>query len=149
MSDTTQTNAMAEIALALAMGFFSIMVLTMVSMGSGMVSSAQATKSAIEETPIQIAKTAAQNSAAQQEAGSQTRVKPEDLIVFYNGRYLDHTLKAVSATSLDGRDQVVLAVSPELSMSQTMSARNELTVPDITVVMLDQNWLTRLKEMGQ
>ena len=35
MGDTGQTNAMAEVALALAMGFFSIMVLTMVSMGAG------------------------------------------------------------------------------------------------------------------
>ena len=30
-----QTNAMSEIALALSMAFFSIMVLTIVSMGSG------------------------------------------------------------------------------------------------------------------
>jgi len=149
MSDTTQTNAMAEIALALAMGFFSIMVLTMVSMGSGMVSSAEATKSAIEENPIQIAKTAPKDSPTTEETGKQTQVKSEELIVFYNGQYLDHSLKAVSPTTLQGRDKVVLAVSPDLSMSQTMTARNELSVGDITVVMLDQNWLTRLQEMGR
>ena len=35
MYDGSQGNAMTEIALALAMGFFSILVLTMVSMGAG------------------------------------------------------------------------------------------------------------------
>ncbi len=35
MHDGSQGNAMTEIALALAMGFFSILVLTMVSMGAG------------------------------------------------------------------------------------------------------------------
>lgn len=149
MSDTTQTNAMAEIALALAMGFFSIMVLTMVSMGSGMVSSVQARKSVIEENPIQMGKTAPKEETTSDEARQQTQVKPEELIVFYKGQYLDHALKVVSPRSLAGRDKVVLAVSPDLSMSQTMTARNDLSVGDITVVMLDQNWLTRLQEKVQ
>ena len=35
MTDATQGNAMTEIALAMAMGFFSVMVLTMMSMGAG------------------------------------------------------------------------------------------------------------------
>ena len=35
MHDGSQGNAMTKIALALAMGFFSILVLTMVSMGAG------------------------------------------------------------------------------------------------------------------
>jgi hypothetical protein len=35
MRNGSQDNAMTEIALALATGFFSIMVLTMVSMGAG------------------------------------------------------------------------------------------------------------------
>ena len=35
MHDGSQGNAMTEIALALAMGFFSLPVLTMVSMGAG------------------------------------------------------------------------------------------------------------------
>ena len=36
MNDGTQGNALTEIALAMAMGFFSVMVLTMMSMGVGL-----------------------------------------------------------------------------------------------------------------
>ncbi len=143
MSDTTQTNAMAEIALALAMGFFSIMVLTMVSMGSGMVS--QTAKASIKEEPITIAKTAEKNEPAEGE-GSNANVEPDTLVIFHKGQYLDHKLKVVTPSSLMGREKIVLAVSPDLSMSKTMDARMNLSVQDITVVVLTDTWLQALKE---
>ncbi|MCH2631449.1 MAG: hypothetical protein MKZ89_13440, partial [Nisaea sp.] len=44
--NTNQTKAMTEVALALSMGFFSIMVLAMVSMGSVSIENAAAKKTA-------------------------------------------------------------------------------------------------------
>ena len=44
--NTTADSAMTEVALALAMGFFSIMVLTMVSMGTGSPVTAKVTEAA-------------------------------------------------------------------------------------------------------
>lgn len=143
MSDTTQTNAMAEIALALAMGFFSIMVLTMVSMGSGMVS--QAAQSSIKEDPISIAKSA-EKSESDVDRGGASAVAPENLVIFYQGQYLDNQLHPISPSRLMGREKIVLAVSPDLSMSQTMQARKTLAVQDITVVVLTEKWLNALKE---
>lgn len=145
MSDTTQTNAMAEIALALAMGFFSIMVLTMVSMGSGMVT--QAAQSSIKEDPISIAKSA-DKSEETEKTGASSAVQPEDLVIFYHERYLDNQLHPVTPDQLMGRDKVVLAVSPDLSMSKTMAARKNLSIQDITVVVLSDKWLDALKEAG-
>jgi len=143
MSDTTQTNAMAEIALALAMGFFSIMVLTMVSMGSGMVT--QAAVSAVDEEPITIAKT--QDKPDTDHKGSNSAaVKPENLVIFYGDQYLDHNLKALDIKILGGRNKVVLAVSPDLSMSKTMEVRKNISNSDITVVVLNDKWLAALKE---
>jgi len=143
MSDTTQTNAMAEIALALAMGFFSIMVLTMVSMGSGMVT--QTTQANIKGDPIAIAKTA-EKMDDEEIAGEQAQVKPDNLVIFHNGQFWDHNLKPTSAATISGRDKVVLAVNPNLSMSATMAARQKITSKDITVVVLNDTWLNALKE---
>lgn len=143
MSDTTQTNAMAEIALALAMGFFSIMVLTMVSMGSGMVSQKQSAN--LVEDPISIAKS--KDKAEPQETKGSTRtVKAENLIIFHQGRFFDHNLHPVSADQIAQRDKVVLAVNPNLSMSATLQAREQIKSRDITVVVLNETWLTALKE---
>lgn len=142
MSDTTQTNAMAEIALALAMGFFSIMVLTMVSMGSGMVS--QGAKN-LQDDPISIAKTA-DKTAPSQDKGLGKNVAPEDLIIFHKGTFYDNRLIPVSVSSLNTRPKVILAVAPDLAMSKTMQARHQITSKDITVVILNESWLQALKE---
>ena len=147
MSDTTQTNAMAEIALALAMAFFSIMVLTMVSMGSGMVVEA-ASKSQAEfiEDPVSLA----QNSedAPPQDKGTATQVEPENLVIFYKGQYFNDQLERLKPASVKRDEKMVLAVAPDLSMSQTLKARKDLSVSDITVVVLDQKWLSALREAG-
>ncbi|WP_135075458.1 hypothetical protein [Terasakiella sp. SH-1] len=145
MSDTTQTNAMAEIALALAMGFFSIMVLTMVSMGSGMVT--QGTASTIKEEPISLAKTA-EKTPPSEEQGAGAQVKHEDLVIFYNGMFLDHRLKPISSVQISRREKIILAVSPDLPMSETMQVRSQISSNDMTVVMLNDMWLNALKEAG-
>ncbi|SCA58270.1 conserved exported hypothetical protein [Candidatus Terasakiella magnetica] len=144
MSDTTQTNAMAEIALALAMGFFSIMVLTMVSMGSGLVSQ-ESVATAIKEEPIAIAKAAEKTDETAQK-GQSAAVQQEDLVIFYKGQFLDHLLSPLNPAQIKGRDKIVLAVSPDLAMSQTMTVRQKLSSPDITVVVLNETWLHALKE---
>ncbi len=145
MSDTTQTNAMAEIALALAMGFFSIMVLTMVSMGGGMVS--QMSQSSIKDDPISIAKSADKPQEDSNDGNSQN-VQPQNLVIFYKGQFLDHDLNPLKPADIGGRAKVVLAVSPDLSMSNTMAARKQVSVNDITVVILNETWLSALREAG-
>ncbi|WP_417841127.1 hypothetical protein [Terasakiella sp.] len=143
MSDTTQTNAMAEIALALAMGFFSIMVLTMVSMGGGMMS--QSVKSVLDDDPIALANTVEKNQPDQAK-GTSRNVQPENLLIYYKDRFLDHTFKPVDPTRLVGRDKIVLAVDPDLSMSATMQVRKRVSAQDITVVVLNDKWLKALQE---
>lgn len=145
MSDTTQTNAMAEIALALAMGFFSIMVLTLVSMGGGMVS--QTTTSPFKDDPIAVAKTTPETES-QDKGASQAQVEPQDLVIFHDGHFLDHALQPIDLAMLKGRDKIVLAVSPDLSMAHTMQARQQVQHPDITVVVLNDKWLNALQEAG-
>jgi hypothetical protein len=142
MSDTTQTNAMAEIALALAMGFFSIMVLTMVSMGSGLV--VQEAKP-LQEDAISIAKT--QDKSDQSQAkGKSENVAPEDLIIFHKGVFYDNKLTPVSIASISARPKVILAVAPDLSMSQTLEARHQISNTNITVVVLNESWVNAIKE---
>ncbi|WP_419798926.1 MAG: hypothetical protein ACNI26_04470 [Terasakiella sp.] len=143
MSDTTQTNAMAEIALALAMGFFSIMVLTMVSMGGGMVS--QSVKSVLDDDPIELANTV-EKTEQDQAKGASRNVQPENLLIYYKDRFLDHTFKPVDPAGLAGRDKIVLAVDPDLSMSATMQVRKRVSAQDITVVVLNEKWLKALQE---
>jgi hypothetical protein len=129
-------NAMTEIALALAMGFFSLMVLTLVSMGSG-------------SSPDQVAVTARLSKpieSSQPEAIS--RISPNDLLViYYDGRLLDRGLAPIKPDALDTSRRTVLALPPNIPLAEAMQTRGRFNSTDLIVTTLDERWLTTLKEI--
>ena len=134
-------NAMTEIALALAMGFFSIMVLTMVSMGAGQVA---ATVGIGKEQQIAIVESehASPSSTAQQ-------TEKQNLIVYFEGRYINADLHPVDPAAFNPPGRAVLALHPDLSVSEAMSARAPIAFPDLIVTTLTDDWLQRLKVSEQ
>ena len=134
MADSSYGNAMTEIALALAMAFFSIMVLTMVSMSA---------------TPEKISKDQAQptinlansNTSNNQNAAAPTKRK---LVVFWNGQFMDQQLNLLELSSLKSSKKIVLAMPPNLPMTEALAARARLEGANIVVSVLDKRWLERL-----
>ena len=137
-------NAMTEIALALAMGFFAIMVLAIVSMGAG-----ATTPNGAEEIPNKKRiMTSALASASSPDAMGTTTVSSKDrLVIFYDGRFYDDTLKKILPENLGRGGRVILAVPPTLSMSESLGARAEVSTRDIIVTTLDRAWMKRLKDL--
>ena len=138
-----QNNAMAEIALALAMGFFSIMVLTLVSMGSGLTSATSADTAHSPGVQVQHSES---NQSDQQNNQKDVKVSSADLVIYYAGRYLNADLKPVDPASLAGRDQIVLAVDGTLPMTEALKAREGVPVTNLTIAPLDARWQKALKE---
>ncbi len=137
MDDSHYGNAMTEIALALAMGFFSIMVLTMVSMGAGE-GRAKETASAA----------AAMLAPPRTETAAVTQVTDEDIFVAYHdGRFLDRDLKPVTPESIQTTGRVVLALDPALPLNEAVKARGRINVSNLIVSTLDQRWLETLARM--
>lgn len=132
-------NAMTEIALALAMGFFAIMVLTLVSMNAG---------PSIDE-PIQMERfEKIQLQAPQQDSPTQDAVAQDDmLIVYHQGQYFDPNLKPLDIGSLGGLNvkRVILALAPSLSMQEALKAQQDLAVQNLVISTLTPDWLTRLE----
>jgi hypothetical protein len=132
--DGSQGNAMTEIALAMAMGFFSVMVLTMMSMGVGL-GAKSSMESAVLAPPASSASAAADT------------VKADDLLViFHGGRYLGRDLKPVAPVKMAGAPRVILAVSAELSMAEAMKARRGVGAKNLVVTTLDARWRKALKD---
>ncbi|MDJ0611485.1 MAG: hypothetical protein QNJ67_21100 [Kiloniellales bacterium] len=133
MYDGSQGNAMTEIALALAMGFFSLLVLALVSMGAGREADS-ATTAAVLAPPV--------SEAAEQGA---TDVDPRDVIlVYHNGGFLDSKLQAVDPGALDQARRVVLAFAPDVPLAEAMSARSRVKSERLVVSTLDEAWLAAL-----
>ena len=137
MADTSDGNAMTEIALALAMAFFSIMVLTMVSM------SATPAESQADATPKSI-KVAANKSDGK---NSETKAAKRRIVVFWNGRFLDEKMQPVAPENLGAGGRIILALAPDLPMTQAIDARARFRQPNVAVSTLDRRWLARLEQI--
>jgi len=96
-------NAMTEIALALAMAFFAIMILTMVSMGGGTagVATPETAKPSIK-TPsngLRLLPPASQ-ATARANAGDARVVQPRQLIILSGGRFLNEKLQPLAPAAM-------------------------------------------------
>ena len=137
-------NPMAEIALALAMGFFAIMVLTMVSMGAG--GPGQAAEASEDARIVAAALRPASDGSPQ--AASIDVPARDELVIYHEGRFLDGSLEPVDPADLAARrdgSPIVLAIHPQLSLSEAMDARAGIDRDDVVVATLDDRWIEALK----
>ena len=109
--DSHQTKAMVEVALALAMGFFSIMILAMVSMGAGVGTKTAATRFAPGVSVNTSTLFEDQESRAPKTG---QLVAAIDLIIFYKNRFLDANLNPVDPVTWCGVHPVQVEIKPWL-----------------------------------
>lgn len=134
MHAPAQENAMTEIALALAMGFFSLMVLTLISMGAGQ--SAQSAPDVMALAP----------PADHSQQASPAAATSNDLIIIFDGkRFLDTKLRPIDPQtviqSMTGpARRVVLALDPSLPLKEAMAARARVNAPNLVVSSFDERW---------
>ncbi len=137
----TSGNAMTEIALALAMAFFAIMILTMVSMGaSDQVEATEAGPETVRLVPAKLA--VAKDNTAPTELIPNSRI-----VIFARGQFYDGQLQLITPTDIALIEPPILAVSQDLTLSQILAAKRRLPAPDIAVTTLDQRWVSALKEL--
>lgn len=129
MDDPAAGGALTEIALALAMAFFCILVLTLVSVGNPADGGSLSTAPRLE--------TGGPGAASRPVAGDET------LVVFHGGRFFDRDGAAVDPAAIP-HGPVVLAVDPALPIDSVLAARAAIGRPAVTVTTLDADWLGRL-----
>ena len=141
-------NPMAEIALALAMGFFAIMVLAVVSMTAG-----HAQANLEKEEAVRFIAAVLQPAARDgQPAAIRTAPELDELVIFYQGRFLDSELRPLDPAALSAakpgaadRSPIVLAIPPTLPLAEAMDARAGIDRDDVVVATLDRRWLQALE----
>ena len=135
MNSGDQGNAMTEIALAMAMGFFSVMVLTTLSMGIGDGKTKRISTAILAESVIAT------------EQGNADRLSDDDILVIYDGRrFFDRRLAPVAPSAIAAGRRIVLAVDPALPIERALKARNEFTGKRVILTSLTADWRQALKE---
>ena len=132
MTSDNQENAMTEIALAMAMGFFSIMVLTSMSMVIQKVPK-------VVRTPQSIATTIL--IPQDEKNGPEGRLKENDQLVIFDGQnFLDRDLSRLDLSTLVREHRVILAVAQDLRIASILSAQDRLSTHQVVVTPLSDSW---------
>ena len=141
--ESNQTKAMVEVALALAMGFFSIMVLAMVSMSAGTGSQGGL---ANFHQPVKVESQKHREIKDNSAADHKIEVKETDLIIWFENQFLDSNLKIINPSSwLKNTPTPILAVAPNTGLQHLLNIKEKLESDNITITSLNDEWLKRLK----
>ncbi len=137
-SPGAEDGAMTEVALALAMGFFSILVLTLVSIGGG-------SSDSRSYEAIHLVQTAPESPAT---------VFPtnDDVIVIFDGeRFLDTDLNPLDPATvpIDGERRIVLAIDPAVPLADVMVARARFAATNLVIANLDSRWRAAIEAAKQ
>jgi hypothetical protein len=127
---------MTEIALAMAMGFFSVMILTAMSMGVG----PKTAKSMIQTVAV------APNAPATSKAKGSELTARDTLVIFDGRNFLGRNMAPLDPATIDPTKRVVLAVPPSMSMDKAMAARNKFNATQFVITTLDENWRRALQD---
>lgn len=129
----TDNQAMTEVALSLAMAFFALMILAMVSM------------SVKPEHDTQQIVAAESTSSPTVPSHAKTEIQQEDsIIIYYQGRYLDPQLKTVDLEHLAAAPRTIVAFEPNLPLDEVLAVREKISVSNLLITELDEAWLSRL-----
>ena len=143
---TSQNNALVEIALALAMAFFSIMVLAMVSMsvsGGHPTAENQANKENV--AAINVWHSSPSNKTPSNAKG-QTHITPDEVIIYFKGKFYNASLKEVSEAHINRATIKYLAVNPSIPTAEAVNIRKRFLSNALVVTLLNDEWLRILQE---
>ena len=121
-------NPLTEVALALSMAFFSLMVLMLFAITNSSSGSAQQTVKVDGPTSNEIKK------------------ESPTFLIFFNGKYFDETLQLAKPGNQDKEKPLFLAVMPDLDVRSMMDAMQKVNHPSPEVITLSQDWIRALSQ---
>ena len=145
----SQNNALVEIALALAMVFFTIMVLAMVSM------SVSGEHAKIEnQTPgknilsMDIHPSSPSGDTPSNADGAK-RISADEIIIYFAGNFFDANLRQIPETEILRKTVKFLAVDPNIPTKEALNIRKKFISNSLAVTLLNGEWLKILKEKSR
>ncbi|NQV78938.1 MAG: hypothetical protein HQ495_00195 [Alphaproteobacteria bacterium] len=127
MRDEFANHAMTEIALALAMAFFTLLILALVSMGAG-------AAGPTNETPGV--------AVAESRPGALGAANPRRILIWHRGTFLDPETLIPVVPQGDG--PFAVAVDPETPLAALMDLRRRLAGRDVLITAQTPAWRAAL-----
>lgn len=138
MGNDSHANAMTEVALALAMGIFSILVLALVSMGVGFSAGSEAFIPAAEGIEFR------QSFPGQATVGAAHKGM---VLMHHRGRFYDAELALVDPSGLPSDEELVIAIDPTATATEAVTLTTRFAGRNVVITTLTPEWLQTLKEI--
>ena len=78
--------------------------------------------------------------------GPARAVAAEDMVIHWQGRFYDGALHVIDPAVLSASRRLVLAIAPDLSITEAMVVREKITAANLEVTTIDARWLHILEE---
>ena len=118
-------NPLAEVALALSMAFFSLMILMLVAVLNSPPTNQQIKIGNDGTSPIS---------------------EKMDLFVYSGGQLYDKNLTRLNVVALPADQKILLAVDPQLELSAVLEIVGKVGHQNLQITKLDAAWQARLKD---
>ena len=141
-----QSNALAEIALALAMAFFSIMVLALVSMGAAGSGKKDAQGPGETVSAGMDIRRSSNNGEPATSSAKSVEIRRDEMVVYYRDKFYDAALKEIPRAALKSLPINYLALDPATPTADAITIRNQFSSQSLVVTTLNDAWLKILKE---
>jgi len=139
MDNNPASNAITEIALALSMAFFCLMILSMVSMMAAEPSKFPLLDDAGKRVSLE------QQAVAEDGQTSNNRDEERFLVLYFEGTFLDKNLTAIDSLADVSETRILLAISPSTPLSGVISIKAELADRDVVVSTLSPAWIEQIE----
>lgn len=136
--ENSTTQALTEVALALSMAFFALLILALISMG------VPAELKQVSE--LAKAKTIAVTKE-NTDKEKQTKGKALKYVIYYHGLFYDTDLNSIKANSFNPQDKLILAIESNLPISKVITLKTQINSSNLSITTLNEQWLSRLEEI--
>lgn len=140
-SQDQSTQAMTEVALALSMAFFSLLLLALISMG---VPATHDNTSSIGENKhipeFILSKSETTNAAADNEQTQQSETQTQ-YIFYFNEAYYDQNMALTLPKRLDPSKKLIVAMPLDTNVATALLLQQEFASFEVSLTLMNAEWL--------
>jgi hypothetical protein len=131
------TQAMTEVALALSMAFFSLLLVALLSIGVP-----ESTEKVTHETSAMLPEFLLTESSSTIQSAEDTK-QPTDIqyVFYFKGKLYDQYLQETQINNLNNKQKLVVAMSMDTEVTQALTLQKRFKNFDLALSIMDSAWL--------
>ncbi|WP_218156547.1 hypothetical protein [Pseudoalteromonas denitrificans] len=136
--ENSTTQALTEVALALSMAFFALLILALLSIG---VPPKQKSESILNK------KNSVKVTDSQIEKNKSNQTEDMQYVIYFQGSFYDQMLNKISSHKYKHEQPLLLAIERSLPISEVISLKSQIKHSNLSITTLNDQWLTRLEDL--